>query len=90
MDEYPGPLGASLRTRDRYNVVLRFLAPTRLRHPPSFFANFSEKWGRAGRGGRNNKMKLYLIFILIDLMVLLAYPVVFLLGKLRKILKFKR
>jgi hypothetical protein len=63
-----------------------FLAPTRLRHPPLFFANFSEKWGRAG----NNKMKLYLIFILIDLMVLLAYPVVFLLGKLRKILKFRR
>jgi len=35
-------------------------------------------------------MKLYIIFIFIDLFVLLAYPVVFLLGKLRKILKIKR
>jgi hypothetical protein len=35
-------------------------------------------------------MKLYLIFTLIDLLVILAYPVVFIFGKLRKILKIKR
>ncbi len=35
-------------------------------------------------------MKLNVIFILIDLMVLLAYPLVFLFGKVRKILKIKR
>jgi len=40
--------------------------------------------------GRNEEMKLYLIFILIDLMVLLAYPIVFLFQKLRRILGFKR
>jgi hypothetical protein len=46
----PGPLSAKMRTRDRYSVVSRFLAPTRLRHPPPFSANFSGKWGRAGEG----------------------------------------
>ena len=35
-------------------------------------------------------MKLYLIFALIDALVILAYPIVFIFGKLRKILKIKR
>jgi hypothetical protein len=35
-------------------------------------------------------MKLYLIFLLIDLLVLLVYPVLFLLQKLRQILGIKR
>jgi len=35
-------------------------------------------------------MKLYVIFVLIDIFVLLAYPIVYLNGKLRKILKIKR
>jgi hypothetical protein len=35
-------------------------------------------------------MKLYFIFLLIDLLVLLAYPFVFLLHKLRQMLGFKR
>ena len=35
-------------------------------------------------------MKLYVIFVLIDILVLLAYPIVFIFGKLRKILKIKR
>lgn len=35
-------------------------------------------------------MKLYLIFILIDFIVLLAYPIVFLFQKFRKIRGFKR
>jgi len=40
--------------------------------------------------GGCNGMKLYLFFALIDLMIILAYPVVFILGKLRQILGFKR
>jgi len=35
-------------------------------------------------------MKLYLLFALIDLVILLAYPFVFLLAKLRQFLGFKR
>lgn len=35
-------------------------------------------------------MKLYLIFILIDLLILLAYPFVFVSGKLRQFFKIKR
>jgi len=35
-------------------------------------------------------MKLYFIFVLIDLLVILAYPLVFLIHKLRQILGFKR
>jgi hypothetical protein len=35
-------------------------------------------------------MKLYMFFLLIDLMIVLAYPIVFIAGKLRQILGFKR
>lgn len=35
-------------------------------------------------------MKLYLIFTLIDIGILIAYPFVFLAGKLRQLLKIKR
>lgn len=35
-------------------------------------------------------MKLQLIFLLIDILILLAYPVVFLFSKVRQILGFKR
>jgi len=35
-------------------------------------------------------MKLYIIFALIDLLIVLAYPFVFILSKLRQILGFKR
>ncbi len=35
-------------------------------------------------------MKLYVIFTLIDIAILLAYPFVFVAGKLRQILKVKR
>ncbi len=35
-------------------------------------------------------MKLYLIFTLIDISILLAYPFVFVAGKLRQIFKVKR
>ena len=84
-DEYPGPLVAILRTRDRYDEVLRFFDPAPT--PPSNSWNLGDV---KGGGERNKEMKLYLIFILIDLMVLLAYPVVFLFQKLRKILDFKR
>jgi len=35
-------------------------------------------------------MKLYLIFLLIDVFILLAYPFVFISGKVRQLLKFKR
>jgi hypothetical protein len=35
-------------------------------------------------------MKLYLIFALIDLLILVAYPFVFLFGKARRLLGFKR
>jgi len=35
-------------------------------------------------------MKLYMLFVLIDLMILLAYPFVFILAKLRQFLGFKR
>ena len=35
-------------------------------------------------------MKLYLIFALMDLLILLAYPFVFLFSKIRKFLSFKR
>lgn len=34
-------------------------------------------------------MKLYLIFLLIDVLVLLAYPVVYVIHKIRKISKIK-
>ena len=35
-------------------------------------------------------MKLSLIFALIDIMILVAYPIVFLAGKMRQLLKIKR
>lgn len=35
-------------------------------------------------------MKLHIIFILIDFFVLMAYPIVFLIGKLDRMLKIKR
>jgi hypothetical protein len=35
-------------------------------------------------------MKLHLIFVLIDLLILLAYPFVFISGKVRQFLKIKR
>ena len=35
-------------------------------------------------------MKLYLIFALIDTLILLAYPFVFLFSKIRQIFGFKR
>ena len=35
-------------------------------------------------------MKLYLIFALIDVLILLAYPFVFLFSKIRQIFGFKR
>jgi hypothetical protein len=36
------------------------------------------------------EMKLSLIFALIDIMILVAYPIVFLAGKMRQLLKIKR
>ncbi len=35
-------------------------------------------------------MRLYLIFTLIDVLIILAYPFVFIAGKLRQLLQFKR
>lgn len=35
-------------------------------------------------------MKLQLIFVLIDLLILLAYPFLFLMSKMRQFLGFKR
>ncbi len=35
-------------------------------------------------------MKLNLIFVLIDFLIVLAYPFVFLFGKVRQLLKIKR
>jgi hypothetical protein len=35
-------------------------------------------------------MKLNLIFVLIDIFILLAYPFVFVSGKIRQLLKIKR
>ena len=35
-------------------------------------------------------MKLYLIFTLIDILILLAYPIVFLFSKIRQLFGFKR
>jgi cell division protein FtsL len=35
-------------------------------------------------------MKLYFIFLLIDLLVLLAYPVVFVIYQVRKLFQIKR
>jgi len=35
-------------------------------------------------------MKLYIIFALIDTLILLAYPIVFVLGKIRQLFGFKR
>jgi len=35
-------------------------------------------------------MKLYLFFILIDVLIVLAYPFIFIASKLRKYLSFKR
>ena len=35
-------------------------------------------------------MKLYLIFALIDALILLAYPFIFLFSKLRQLMNFKR
>jgi hypothetical protein len=36
------------------------------------------------------EMKLSLIFILIDITILVAYPIVFLMGKMRQFMKIKR
>jgi len=35
-------------------------------------------------------MKLYILFVLIDLMTLLVYPFVFIASKLRQLFSFKR
>ena len=35
-------------------------------------------------------MKLYVIFALIDVLILLAYPFVFVIGKIRQLFGFKR
>jgi hypothetical protein len=35
-------------------------------------------------------MKLYIIFALIDILIVLAYPFVFISGKMRQFLKIKR
>jgi len=35
-------------------------------------------------------MKLYFLFALMDLFILLAYPIVFVSGKVRQLLHFKR
>lgn len=35
-------------------------------------------------------MKLYIIFALIDMLIILAYPFVFVSGKMRQLLKIKR
>ena len=35
-------------------------------------------------------MKLRLIFVLIDMLILLAYPIVFVVGKIRQLFGFKR
>ena len=35
-------------------------------------------------------MKLNLIFVLIDLMILVAYPIIFFADKMRQLLKIKR
>ena len=35
-------------------------------------------------------MKFYLISVLIDVLILLAYPIVFVAGKLRQLFGFKR
>jgi len=35
-------------------------------------------------------MKLYLLFALIDTLILLAYPIVFVMGKIRQLFGFKR
>ena len=35
-------------------------------------------------------MKLYFLFGLIDLFIILAYPIVFVSGKVRQLLRFKR
>ena len=35
-------------------------------------------------------MKLQLIFVLIDILILLAYPFLFLMSKMRQLLGFKR
>lgn len=35
-------------------------------------------------------MKLYLIFLLLDSLILLAYPVVYVANKIRRLLKSKR
>ncbi len=35
-------------------------------------------------------MKLHLFFILIDILILLAYPFIFIASKIRKFLHFKR
>ncbi len=43
-------------------------------------------WG----AGRSNQMKLYLFFTLMDALILLAYPIVFVISKARKIFKVKR
>ena len=36
------------------------------------------------------EMKLYFLFVLIDLLVILIYPLVFIVHKLRQLLDFKR
>jgi hypothetical protein len=45
------------------------------------------EWGVADG---DKRMKLYLFFVLIDTMILLAYPIVFVVSKLRRNTKNKR
>jgi hypothetical protein len=50
----------------------------------------TEKEGKVSLGSREEKtMKLNLLFIVMDLLIVLAYPIVFVHGKLRQFLRPK-
>jgi len=70
-------------------------APGCLHVPPNAFARLPMRWFRVLNFLTNElerleaEMKLNVFFFLIDVMILLAYPFIFIAAKLRKFFNFK-
>ena len=55
----------------------------------AFLFIFALDWPRRSKEG-DGTMKLYMLFVLMDTLILLAYPILFIVSKLRDIAKNKR
>jgi len=55
----------------------------------AFFVRLCSRFTATSKGG-DEAMKLYLFFALMDTLILLTYPILFIVSKLRKIARNKR